>query len=214
MNWLNKVAQNIFPLSTEQSDVRKALMEWEYQGNFYDLETPSEVCELCEHTDIRYQFEIINRNTNAVLQIGSECVTKFGGISVVDEQGNAVGQREAKQRVARDKHKLIKDAQTKSVINSLILLAMKDKEFSIENFIGYYKERGAFTPLQLATLVWRLEKNDVKFNSIHFKMVMRRDREKEQLRDMEKWRLKKIYSCLSDFQKEFVHKILKSREDK
>jgi hypothetical protein len=54
--------------------------------------------------------------------------------------------------VASDKRKLIADAKTHSVINSLVVLAARDKEFDINSFIAYYRERGAFTP-KLALLM-------------------------------------------------------------
>ncbi|KND47718.1 MAG: hypothetical protein AB201_02155 [Parcubacteria bacterium C7867-006] len=202
--WLDKVSENIFPLSLEQKDIKKALTEWIYEGNFYDLETPSELCQLCNHPDIRYQFEIRNKNTSSTLLIGSECVTRFGGIVVVDGQGNTVEIKEAKKRVAKDKNKLIRDAETKSVINTLVTLGSYDHEFDISNFLKYYQERMAFTPNQLSTILWRIEKHKVYFNKSHFKLTIKREREKQQLLNMEDWKLKKLFPCLSSSQKKFI----------
>src|SRR2546430_1688608 len=78
MTWAQRAARNILPLSRERSDLAAALREWRYQGGFRDLEAPDADCELSDHPDIRYQFEIRNRYTNARLQIGSECINRFG----------------------------------------------------------------------------------------------------------------------------------------
>ena len=73
MNWLNRVEANILPYSLSDN-VKEALTEWYYTGDTYDLETPCEDCELCDHQDIRYQFVIRNENTGHELLIGSECI--------------------------------------------------------------------------------------------------------------------------------------------
>ena len=76
--WLQHVKKSIFPRSFEKADIRKALAEWFYTGETYDLESPSADCELCGHQEIRYQFTIKNRQTDNELQIGSECIIQIG----------------------------------------------------------------------------------------------------------------------------------------
>jgi hypothetical protein len=58
MSWASRAAANLLPLSYERRDLAVALKEWRYTGNYHDLEVASENCELCNHPDIRYQFEI------------------------------------------------------------------------------------------------------------------------------------------------------------
>ena len=86
MSWAQRAARNLLPLSREKSDLAVALREWRYEGGFYDLELPEETCELCDHPDIRYQFEIRNRFIDSRLPISSECINRFG-ISATGEDG-------------------------------------------------------------------------------------------------------------------------------
>lgn len=203
MNWIERVKENVLPVSNEKYNIRKALDEWVYEGIMYDVEVADETCELCDHPNIRYQFEIVNRLNNNSLLIGSECIMRFN-ISVIDKSGKKLSFEDAKKKVTKDRGRLVTEAKEKSVLNTLIALAAIDDEFNIENFIEYFKERKAFTPSQLALLVWRLERANIEFKKSHFKLTIRRDREKEQLLKLEDWKLNRIWDCLSNSQKQFV----------
>lgn len=203
MNWMERVKRNVFPVSNEKYNIRKALDEWEYEGSMYDVEIADEICELCGQPNIRYQFEIVNVLNNNTLLIGSECITRFK-IPVIDQSGKKMSFEEAKKKVMNDRNRLVTEAKEKSVLNTLVALAAKDHEFDIENFIDYFKERKAFTPNQLNVLIWRLERARIDFKKSHFKLTIKRNREKEQLLKLEDWKLKRIWDCLSSNQKQFV----------
>jgi hypothetical protein len=210
MGWTERVKRNILPVSEEKNDVRKALDEWVYEGFMYDIELPEEICELCDHPHIRYQFEIININNQNTLLIGSECISRFK-ISVIDQKGKKLSYDDAKKKVSKDRNKLVTEAKLKKLINSLVELASVDEEFDIENFIKYFKENGAFTPKQLATLIWRLEKHKIEFIKSHFKMSLRKNKDKQQLFDMEDWKIKTLWDCLSSSQKEIYNDQMKRK---
>ena len=78
-SWVQRVRQNLLPLSLEKQDLTLALKEWYYAGTAYDLEAATEDCELCDHPNIRFQFEIYNQFTEQVLMVGSECITLVSG---------------------------------------------------------------------------------------------------------------------------------------
>ena len=183
MGWIDRVQKNVFPLSEEQDDIKKALSEWKYSGDMYDLEYAEEDCELCDHPGIRYQFEIVNTLNGNSLLIGSECINRFN-IGVIDEHGNILMGEAAKKKVSRDRSRLINDAKFKSVINTLVTLKLKEQNFDIDSFIDYYKDRKAFTPKQLFLIIWRLDKYKIPYNKNYFKLTIRRNREKEQLINM------------------------------
>jgi len=201
MNRFEQIRKTLLSVSKEKRNYERALAEWEYRGDFYDNEAGSAICQLCGQRDIRYEFEITNEKSGKTLLVGSECITKFGLIRIYDDFGNQITGRRAKARVASDKRTLISDAKTRSVINSLVTLAGKDKEFDINSFIGYYRERGAFTPKQLSLLLWRLEKFGIPYQKRHLKLSMRRDREKRQLLTLSDWQLAKLEACLSPTQR-------------
>ncbi len=203
MSWAQRAARNIHPLSREKSDLAAALREWRYEGGFHDLEAPEADCELCDHPDIRYQFEIRNRFTDARLQIGSECINRFG-ISATGDDGedlDAVGTRKV---VSRDRRTLVEEARKKRVITALVALSQADPEFRILSFIDYLQDRGAFTPKQLAVLLWRLEKLRVGFDVRDFKLTIRRDREKVQLLEMSDWQIERLLPAMSPSQRQYL----------
>ncbi|MED3791070.1 hypothetical protein P4571_01245 [Niallia alba] len=200
---MERVKKNIFPVSNEKYNIRKALNEWVYEGNMFDVEVADEICELCDQPHIRYQFEIVNTQNDNSLLIGSECITRFR-ISVIDEAGKKLSYEDAKKKVSKDRSRLVTEAKEKSVLNALVKLATIDNEFAIEDFIQYFKERKAFTPKQLTFLVWRLERAKIEFNKSHFKLTIKKNREKEQLLSLEDWRLRSIWDCLSSSQKQFI----------
>lgn len=205
MNWMDQVKQNLLPLSRDRTNVQKALKEWLYTGITYDLDQPVETCALCGYNPIRYQFEIENQYTGNDLLIGSECINRFG-ISGIDEYGDVLDAEETRKKVGRDRQKLISDAKTRRMINTLVKLAAAEEasgdgtEFKIQNFIGYFHERGAFTPSQLNLLLWRLGKHRISYHPTDFKLTIKRDREKAQLLRMEEFKMKALWKCMSNSQ--------------
>lgn len=205
MSWMERVKINVFPVSNEKYNIRKALDEWVYEGNMFDVEVPDETCELCDQLNIRYQFEIVNNKNSNSLLIGSEYINRFN-ISVIGDSGSTLSVLDARKKVSKDRSRLITEAKEKSILNTLVTLAAKDHEFNIESFIEYFKERKAFTPNQLALLIWRLEKARIDFKRSHFKITIKRNREKEQLLKLEEWKLKRIWDCLSNSQRQFYYR--------
>lgn len=141
MNWASRSADNILPVSREQQNLSLALKEWVYTGEMYDLEAPNEDCQLCDHPNIRYQFNIRNAHNHNELLVGSECINKFE-IRAVDESGTLLDVIESRRKVNRDKRHLVSEASKKRLINALVKLLKKDEEFEIEKFIDYVQERG------------------------------------------------------------------------
>ena len=207
MSWINRVIETLAPLSVEQDDARVMIAEWYYTGNAYDLDAPIETCELCSHPDIRYQFEIANEETENELLVGSECIKRFR-ISALDDRGGRLNEHESRQKVDRDRTKLIADSKQRRVINALVALSMDDDEFNIDSFIKYYREREAFTPNQLKVVIWRLNEHEIYYRPSDFKMIMSRNRERGQFRRLEGWQVKKIWPCLSSSQRKwYIEKV-------
>lgn len=203
MGWIESAKKNLLPLS-ESSNFKIALTEWNYTGNIEDVELATEVCDLCNHPNIRYKFEITNKYSNNNLYVGSECICKFG-ILGISEDGTEITQCETVRQVNSHKRKFIEDKKIQHVLNSLILLSTKDFEFAdkAQNFYDYYQERSAFTPKQLNLLIYKLNKNDIKYNKKCFKMIIKRDREKQQLLDMKDYQVRNVWDCMSTSQKNF-----------
>lgn len=201
-NWARRAAANLLPLSREKRSLARALGEWLYTGDMYDYEEPIETCQLCDHPDLRYHFEVANRFTGHRLLVGSECITRFG-ILAVGEDGAILSAEATARKVKRDRARLVTEGKKRSVIQSLVQLAAKEKEFDIESFIADLQDRGAFTPKQLSLLVWRLREHGIPHNKAHFKMTIRRAREKDQLLGMADWQVRQLWPCMSAGQRRF-----------
>ncbi len=206
MSWASRAAENLLPLSREQESLAQALREWRYTGEFHDLEAPVEDCELCDHPDIRYQFEIRNLHTAEALLIGSECIHRFG-IAATDEEGRTLDAAGTRKKVERDRRKLIEEARKRRVIKALVALAHADTEFEIGSFIDYLQKRGSFTPKQLVTIFWRLERFGIDHDPRDYKFTIRRDREKGQLLALQDWQLQRLSPCFSDSQRTYLFRL-------
>jgi hypothetical protein len=207
MQWLENAKKNLLPLSKEKQRLKYALKEWDYRGKWEDYESCEATCQLCEQEELRYHFEITNKYTRKRLLVGSKCITRFGGVNVYDENGQLITDpAEAEKRVKRDVQKIVSAAKQRSVMDSLNTLAKKDNhpEIDIKDLIYYYRERGAFTPNQLAMLIWRFEITKVAYHREYFKMIATRKREKWQLLKMPDWKLQKLVACLTPSQKRFL----------
>lgn len=205
LSWASRASANILPLSRGQDDLTSALREWRYTGNYHDLETPCEDCELCDHSDIRYQFEIKNLHTANTLLVGSECINRFN-IAATDEEGRTLDADGTRKKLANDRRKLVDDARRRRLVKALVALAHVDRDFNIHSFIDYLHKRDAFTPNQVATLVWRFNRHRIAYMPRDFKLTIRRGREKAQLARMPEWQLQQIVPCLSPSQRAYLER--------
>ena len=203
MNWAKRSAENLLPLSKDKNSFKAALREWLYTGDMYDLEIAEETCELCEHPEIRYQFKIVNRHNGNEMLVGSECINKFE-ISATDDVGHVLDREDSRRRVNRDRRFLVNEARKKRMITTLVELSVAEEEFDIDSFISYVLDRDAFTPNQLGFLFWRLDEHQIDYKPSDFKVVIRRNREKDQLRQMDDWKIRKLWRSFSPNQRKWV----------
>ena len=208
MQWIERVAKNIFSLSSNKQDIRSALDEWEYRSEMNDRGVPDSICELCNHPNIRLQFEIVNKHNLNSLLIGSECITKFG-VKVFDENGNLLEDIHAKKKVAKDRRKLIVDSKIKGMINSILVLSTKQGEqINFKEFVDDFERLGGHSPKQLFAMFYRMKVNHVKYNKTDFKCYIRKPHFKQQLLTMEVSRINDIWPALSTSQRKLVaHKL-------
>lgn len=202
--WIEAVERNLIPLSKSQR-LNEALEEWYYTGNNEDYEAPEERCQLCEQEDLRYHFEIENHRTHGVLWVGSKCIERFS-IRAMGPHGHLLDVDESAKVVRADRAKLIKSAEEKAVRRLLTELKEQDEKFPIESLQAYYETRGAFTPNQLALIVWRLQENDLSGRGFGLKMTIKRDREKSQLHSMKAWQLKRLLPYMTTAQRVWIAK--------
>jgi len=208
MSWASEAAASLLPLSRERRSLEKALKEWFYTDRFKDLEEAVETCQLCQHPDIRYQFEIENRHTGNRLLVGSECITKFE-IDVLDEGGKKLGKDEARSKVLSHRRQLIEVARLKRVVRILIELGRTGGYWTadkVDSFIASYKSKDGFTPKQMLSVMWGLQKNRIKFRQSDFKLKIKKREWRDQVVSMSSVNRATIWGCLTKVQKVSVQK--------
>lgn len=140
--WTAKAAKNLLPLSVA-SDLAEALREWAYSGNSTDYGQPEETCQLCDQEDLRYHFQIGNKQTAHHLWVGSSCIQRF----------EIAGYEQVKVDLA----KLIREADERKVRALLVEVAARTE--GRVDMLRLWAHRGGLPPreaLRLAKACYRL----------------------------------------------------------
>ncbi|MBF4370923.1 hypothetical protein EAY04_23330, partial [Vibrio anguillarum] len=114
-----RVAENVLPLSIS-GELSEALKEWYFTERTEDHEVATESCGLCDQEQLRYHFEIENKNTRKRLWVGSSCILRFN--VAVFENGLVLDKKSAEKKL--NKH--IEKMRLDSCITSLKALAEKE----------------------------------------------------------------------------------------
>ncbi len=177
--WTAKAVANLLPLSVS-TDLAEALREWAYTGNSADYGQPEETCQLCDHEDLRYHFEIANGLTGHRLQVGSKCIQRFE-IAGYD-------------RVKVDLAALVRAAEERRVRELLVTVA--DRTEGRVDLVDLWEERGGLPPrqaLRLAKACWRLHITPTSFPKVR----LQRNSDRTELQRMTAWERAKIEAWMA-----------------
>lgn len=177
--WAVKTACNLLPYSVA-ADLAEALHEWAYTGTSNDYGRPEETCQLCDHEDLRYHFEIANRLTAHRLWVGSKCIRRF----------EIAGYDQVKVDLAA----LIKAAEHRRVHE--LLLAVAARTEGRVDLLAMWVERGGVSPrhaLRLAQACWRLNLTPSSVPRVR----LQRASDRAELRRMSAWERGRIERWIS-----------------
>ncbi len=194
-----RVADNILPLSVA-GKLTDAFKEWFFTERTEDHGRPTEDCELCNHEKLRYKFEIKNKNTNNKLWVGSSCILKFN-VAVFDE-GHVLNKSEAEKKLKALMNKMRLD----SCIKALKKLAASENNDILENALNYYLKNKCLSPKFAFVVFWRLNANNIDYHPSFFKINLKKDNFKNDLKDMQTNRVHLIWYALSSSQKKMAIK--------
>ncbi len=197
--WSEASKENLLSLSQEQTNFQVALKEWKHSGVVIDHAYAIESCQLCQHPNLRYHFEIINRVTSASLQVGSSCIEKFN-ITVYDKEGNEL-QGEARSKQLKDE---ISAKQQAMMLEPLRELWQKNEDVreEIEWYVSEFKHRGGFSPGNLLFLFKQMNENAVDYLPHIYKVVLRSNKGKNDLFLMSETDRDLVWASLSTSQKQ------------
>ena len=189
-----RVRDNILPLSVGAT-LPEAFEEWSFTERTVDHEEPVETCELCEHEELRYHFEIKNALTGKKLWVGSKCILKFD-LSVFEE-GLRLSSKDAKRKLDR----LMQQMRLQSCINALEKLATKEGNEILSNALSFYTKNKYLTPKLAFVVLWRLQSNKIDHSPSFFKIKIQRAKYLQDLREMQLSRVHVIWPALSSAQR-------------
>lgn len=198
-HYSQRVRESILQLSVGNT-LPKAFEEWTVTESVLDHETPQETCELCGQGSLRYQFEIKNSLTGNTLWVGSQCILKFG-LSVF-ENGRILSPEEAKKKI----HRITEQMRQDACIRALEALAIAEKNEILSNALQYFKVHKYLSPKQAFVVLWRLKQHKIDHNPSFFKVDLKRDKFKSQLREMEAGRVHVLWAALTSSQRKLAER--------
>ena len=166
-----KVRDNILPLSVAGT-LPEAFKEWSFTDNTIDHEEAIETCQLCEHEEIRYHFEIRNALTSKMLWVGSQCILKFH-VSVFEDDV-LLTQNQAKKKLER----LMKKMRLESCLKALRKLTETEDNDILSSALEFYEKNKFLTPKYAFVVLWRLRRHKIDHNSSFFKVNLKRSKYK------------------------------------
>ena len=192
-----RVRDNILPLSVG-STLPEAFEEWSFTEATLDHEAATEVCELCEHEQLRYRFEIRNTLTQKTLWVGSQCILKFN-LSVF-EQRCRLSPVESKKKLDR----LMQQMRLDSCVRALERLVDSEESDILNKALVYYRRNKFLTPKFAFVVLWQLQKHHIDHSPTFFKVSLKKDWHKKDLKEMVLSRVHVIWPALSTSQREIA----------
>jgi hypothetical protein len=192
-----RVADNILPLS-QAGTLPEAFKEWYFTGETEDHEQAIEECELCDQEQLRYHFKIANEYTHNHIWIGSQCILKFK--VAVYEDDKLLDERGAKKKL----DSLIKQMRFKSCMNALRRLVQEEDNDILSNALDFYQKNKYLTPKLAFVIFWRLKSHRIDHSPSFFKISMKRDKYKRDLREMDVSRVHIIWPALTSSQRKLA----------
>ena len=192
-----RVADNILPLS-QAGVLPEAFKEWYFTGETEDHEQPIEECELCDQEQLRYHFKIANKYTHNHLWIGSQCILRFN--VPVYEENQLLNEGETKKKL----DSLIKQMRFNSCMNALRILVQEESNDILANALDYFQKNKNLTPKYAFVIFWRLKSHNIDHSPSFFKISLRRDKHKRDLREMASSRVYLIWPALTSNQRKLA----------
>jgi len=199
-----RVRESILPLSVGDT-LPKAFEEWSVTDNVEDHGRPTESCQLCGQENLRYEFEIRNSLNGNTMWIGSQCIHKFS-LSVF-EDGRKLSEEDAKKKINR----LLEQMRQNACINALDALAASEANDILKNALAYFKKNKYLSPKQAWVVLWKLQQHRIDHNPSFFKIDLKHDKFKSQLREMRTERVHDLWPALTTSQKDMAVRFGHSR---
>ena len=190
--WAERATANLIHLS-RANNLASAMREWSTTGGYDDTHNVEEVCELCEHEGLRYQYEIENLYTGHSLWVGSTCITKFVPLF---ENGEEVVGEEAKASLLR-RRQAAHEASSREARAFEVLAHLASLESDIFRQASWQnKWKLGYSASQLKMVSAVCKKHSIPFNAADFRINTRRGNILQQVRELEPWQYRRLRAAL------------------
>ena len=178
--------------------------EWSFTGTQTDHEEPSQVCELCGMTGLRYHFQIEHESSGETMEVGSECILRFD--IAYYENGRRI---DDKAEIRRSLGKRVKEMQRRAAIAALDRLADLEGNDMLKIAADKMRNEQPLPPKLASTVLWRMSNRRIDHQPSTFKVRLTRDADKAALKQMavEEWRVRYLWPALTSAQRETAKRL-------
>jgi hypothetical protein len=192
MSWIERATANLLRFSTDrepgEDSFAEVMREWEMTSGYNDLEEPTGTCELCEHQEIRHQYEVQNRFTKIALWVGSKCIEKF--VPLYENDVEVTNPEEKARLLTRITTKLIDEARRQRAERLIDDLSKIDDRFAGSSWVRDWKK--GYSVKQLQMMAFAATHAGLKFNAADFQINTRRGRVVDQAKDLQRWQYQQL----------------------
>lgn len=193
VNWAEKAATNMLHLSRNKN-LALAMREWSTTGGYEDSHSIDEICELCEHEGLRYQYEIENSQTGHTLWVGSTCITKFVPLY---ENGREVLGEEAKANLLRKRQAdYAANSREERAFALLTRLASVDSRFVDSGWKNKWKL--GYSARQMVMLSVSCKEKSFPFSASDFRINTRKQSIVQQVKNLQPWQYRRLRAALPE----------------
>lgn len=196
-SYSQRVKDNILPLSVG-STLPEAFEEWSFTEETVDHEAPVETCHLCDHEELRYHFQIKNAITGHTLWVGSSCILRFG-LSVF-EDGQRLSASDARKKLDR----ITQGMRLQACIGALRKLCEAKGGDILKNAFVFYEKNKFLTPKYAYIVLQNLNYHNIDHSPSFFKVSLRKEKYKNDLKLMPLDRVHLIWPALSTSQRQLA----------
>ncbi|HXU94585.1 MAG TPA: hypothetical protein VFP33_13095 [Gallionella sp.] len=206
-NWAERAAANMLHLSRAKT-LAAAMREWSTTGGYEDSHSIDEVCELCEHEGLRYQYEIENSQTGHALWVGSTCITKFvplyeGGREVIGEEAkaNLLRRRQAEYAASSREERAFSLLRT--------LAAVDPTRFAQSSWEAKWKL--GYSARQMLMLSVTCKEHSLPFSASDFRINTRKQSIVQQVKALQPWQYRRLRAALPESRRAEIDAFFRSQ---
>lgn len=206
-NWAERAAANMLHLSKAQT-LAAAMREWSTTGGYEDSHSIEEMCELCEHEGLRYQYEIENSQTGHALWVGSTCITKFVPLY---ENGHEVIGEEAKANLLRKRQaEYAANSREERALDVLRKLAVADpSRFAQSSWRVKWKL--GYSAKQMLMLSISCKEHALPFSASDFRINTRKQAIVDQVKALQPWQYRRLRAALPESRRAEIDAFFKKK---